>query len=125
MTLKYKDQNSLDFRISESQRILSKFPDRIPVIIDCSKELDKLLSKKKFLVPREISVSYLLTIIRNKSKIDSTKAIFIFCNDKLLSGTSILGTVYDDYEQNQKKDSDYIKGDKTLYLNLAFENTFG
>lgn len=125
MSSKYKEQNSLGFRISESQRILSKFPDRIPIIIDCSKDLDKILSKKKFLVPREISVSYLLTIIRNKSTLNSTKAIFIFCNDKLLSGTSILGTVYDEYEKNAKKDSDFIKGDKTLYLNLAYENTFG
>lgn len=125
MLKKYKDQNSLSFRIEESQRILTKFPDRIPIIIDCPKELDKILIKKKFLVPREISISYFLSIIRNKTKLESNRSVFIFCDNKLLSGTKIIGEVYDEYEKNAKENSDFLKGDKSLYMNLAFENTFG
>ena len=61
MTKSYKEEFSLDQRSSESNRILAKYPDRVPIIIECkNKELNGLIHKKKFLVPSEISVSYLI-----------------------------------------------------------------
>jgi GABA(A) receptor-associated protein len=127
--VRHKEEFDLNYRISESNRILTRYPDKIPVIIDCScNDLNNKINKKKFLVPKEISVSYLISMIRNKSQIDSKKALFMFCNNKMISGTAMLGTIYDEFLKtniSSKKDNDVKKGDKFLYISLAYENTFG
>ena len=124
MTKSYKEEFSLDQRSSESNRILAKYPDRVPIIIECkNKELNGLIHKKKFLVPSEISVSYLMQIIRGKSKLDCKKAIFMFIGDKILVGSSIISEVYEKYLETKKNTNE--KYDKFLYIELTYENTFG
>jgi hypothetical protein len=120
----YKDEVSLSTRISESNRVLSKYIDRIPVIIDCDRELDTIVKKRKFLVPREVSASYLITLIRSKGNLDSKKAIFIFCDNKLIQGQTMIGEIYDKYMENLIN-SKKFDGDKFLYFYISCENTFG
>ena len=120
----YKDEVKLSDRINESMIICSKYPDKIPVIVDCSnKELFSKIKKRKFLVPGNISVSYLISVIRNKLELDSKKSIIIFCDNRMLCGTEIVSTIYDDYSKSDK--SEYYKGDRYLYVQIEFENTFG
>jgi len=124
MTTSFKKEFSLDQRISESNRILSKYPDRVPIIIDCNDtDLSNLIKKKKFLVPRDISVSYLLSIIRNRITIPSTKALFIFYENKILSSQSIIGEIYE--QDRERKFNGPEQSDKFLYITIAYENTFG
>ena len=122
MVKSYKEQFTLDQRIIESNRVLAKYPDKIPIIIECrNKELSNIIQKKKFLVPSEITFAYLLQIIRGKTKIGSDKALFIFINNRLISSQNLVEEVYCDYIKNKLTES----GDKFLYLDLAYENTFG
>ena len=120
----YKDQVALSTRIIESDRILCKYPDKIPVIIDCDRELDAIIIKRKFLVPRDVSSSYLISLIRSKTKIDSKKAIFIFCDNTLIQGQTMIGEIYNKYMENLKSSKDF-DGDKFLYFYISCENTFG
>ena len=123
MLSSFKKDFTLAQRISESTRILAKYPDRIPIIIEYNDaELLKIIKKRKFLVPHDVSVSYLIHIIRNKIKIDSSKAIFMFYENILLNSTSMIGELYEKYKKNNKE---YIKGDKFFYITLSYENTFG
>ena len=123
MTTSFKKEFTLDQRISESGRILAKYPDRIPIIIECNdKELAKLIKKRKFLVPYDISVSYLVHIIRNKIKLDSSKAIFMFYEKTLLTSASMIGELYEKHKENNKGDT---RGDKFFYITIAYESTFG
>ena len=123
MLSSFKKDFTLAQRISESTRILAKYPDRIPIIIEYNDaELLKIIKKRKFLVPHDVSVSYLNHIIRNKIKIDSSKAIFMFYENILLNSTSMIGELYEKYKKNNKE---YIKGDKFFYITLSYENTFG
>lgn len=49
-----KHDADFDKRLSESRRILSKYPDRVPVIVDRNSRAKNTLpeiEKKKFLVP--------------------------------------------------------------------------
>lgn len=116
----YKNKVPLLKRQTDSQRVLIKYPDYIPVIIDRCDELSKILIKQKYLVPKDVSCSHLLTIIRNnikdKDKINSNKAMFMFCNN-------ILIMPHDNIEHLYQKYSD--KEDNYLYLYLAYENVFG
>lgn len=119
--MSYKNQTSLEDRINESNRVLSKYPDRIPIIIECTNsELFKLIKKRKFLVPRDIIVLTLIQIIRDKICVESSKSIIMFHENKLLCGQSDLGAMYDSYMHEKKYD-----GDKFLYITLAYESTFG
>ena len=112
--------NELSKRIAVSGRMISKFPDRIPVIVTSNdRKLCKLLSKNKFLCPKYISASMLLINIRKHINIDSTKALFMFCDKKLICGTEIMSSVYDTYISKKNN------GDKYLYLEISCENTFG
>lgn len=119
----YKDTVSLPERISESQRVLSKYPDRVPVVID---SLDNFacLKKKKFLVPIELNVSQLLSIIHKQLiKTSKSGALFIFCDNQILQPSLTINEVYESYKE--KPLMDYGKGDRFLYLQIAYENTFG
>ena len=124
MVKNYKDIVSLSTRVCESNRVLSKYIDKIPIIIDCDSELDTVVIKRKFLVPRDVSASYLISLIRSKISLDSKKAIFIFCDNKLIQGQALVGELYDNYIQNLIY-SQKFDGDKFLYFYLSCENTFG
>ena len=122
MVKSYKEQFTIDHRISESTRILAKYPDKIPVIIECQdKELNGRINKKKFLVPNDISISYLLQIIRGRIKLESSKAIFMYVDNKLLTPHIMMREIYNNYITNKRQE----KEDKFLYIELAYENTFG
>lgn len=125
MSLFYKNLNKdeLSKRISESKRIISKFPDRIPVIVlTNNSKLQKMLTKNKFLVPHDLTVSYLLANIRNQIKLDPSNALFIFCDNILLSGSEDLSKIYFNYKIKNKIGT---SGDNFLYLSIEEENTFG
>ena len=117
---KYKDAVSLEKRVMESNDIIRKYPDYIPVIIDCFDELSNIIKKRKYLVTKDILISYFLCIVKQKmSSIDSKKALIMFCDNKMLNPTQNIGVVYHEYLSNKKFD------DKYLYIFLSLENTFG
>jgi len=121
--LALNNENDLSKRISESTRIISKFPDRIPVIVLTKNvTLEKLLKKNKFLVPYDLSVSYLLANIRSQIKLDPSKALFLFCDNALLSGSQSLNQIYTTY---RKKHNIGPSKDNFLYMSIEEENTFG
>jgi GABA(A) receptor-associated protein len=116
---------NLKNEISESNRILSKFPDRIPIIVNYKDDkMTNMLKKNKFLVPTDISASSLLIHIRNNmKKQDSTKALFLFCDNKLVSGTECINKIYEEYKI--KNNLNTSNSNKFLYITLAGESTFG
>lgn len=115
----FKEQYSLQDRISESKRINQKFPDRIPVIIEKSKDKDNLqeykLDKKKYLVPADMTMGQFSYTIRKRMVLPPEKAVFIFINNKLIPCSATVGSIY-----NQESDEDGF-----LYMLLQGENTFG
>ena len=83
-------------------------------------ELSNIIKKRKYLVPKDILISYFLCIVKQKmSSIDSKKALIMFCDNKMLNPTQNIGIIHYDYLSNKKFD------DKYLYIFLTLENTFG
>jgi len=114
-----RNNKTFEERVLYSKKLLNKYPDRVPIIIEKSKrdKTDTLLdpSKCKYLIPKHLHVSQLLLLIRRNIKIDSNKAIFIFVDNCLVPTSSEIGSIY-----NAHKDSDGF-----LYISYACENTFG
>jgi len=104
-------------RVKKSQLILEKYPDRVPLIIQPSKnDRDTYpIDKSKYITPRDLTLLQLQQIIRRRIHFPSEKALFMFINNKIYPITSVIGTVYD-----ANKDSDGF-----LYITYCQENTFG
>ena len=118
ITHRYQNELTLEKRLSEFNRIVGKYPDRIPIIIEKSKINSNNipdLDKHKFLVPADISLGQFMYVLRQRIKLKSKVAIFLFINDKLISTSSTIGEIYD---QNKHIDN-------FLYIKYAGENTFG
>jgi len=114
----FKNQYSFQDRSTEAKRVLSKYPDRVPIICERSLSATKdcpLIDKKKYLVPITYTVGEFLFIIRKRLKLPPEKAIFLFVNDIIPSTSSVIGIVYQTY-----KDADGY-----LYMSYSQENTFG
>jgi len=114
-----RNNKTFDERVLYSQKLLNKYPDRIPVIIEKNKN-DKsgLLidpTKTKYLIPKHLHISELIFLIRKNIKIDSSKAIFIFVDNILVPNNSDLDLIY----LNHKNPDGF------LYVSYSCENTFG
>jgi len=128
MSKTYKQKVPLNKRIEESNKILAKYPNYIPVIVDLDSRFGDI-NKSKFLVPKDVSASHLLIAVRAQMKsIKKEEAMFMFSNEMLVCPTAIMGTLYDDYIKNlqydQTKSSDE-KNEKYFYVKIHGENTFG
>jgi GABA(A) receptor-associated protein len=112
----FKKNYSFDHRLAESEKIMKKYPGRVPVIIEKdTKSSIPNLDKTKFLVPLELTIGQLLYVIRKRIKISPEKAIFMFISNILPPTSAEISTIYEKY-----KDEDGF-----LYCTVSSENTFG
>jgi len=117
MPTKFQKQFSFDQRKKESARILDKFPDKIPIIVEKGKS-DKLpvIDKAKYLVPQDITVGQFLNIIRKRIQLSESEALFIFIENNTLPSNSM--TIVNIYENHKNEDG-------FLYITYCGENVFG
>ena len=75
----FKTKYSETQRKLESAKILKKYPERVPVIVE--KSIGSVLpdiDKHKFLVPGELSVAEFMSVIRKRTQLAPEVGIFIF-----------------------------------------------
>ena len=112
----YVDDVSFEKRAQEAQRMLDKYPSKAPLIIEPSPKSRMTGSdKRKFMVPRQLSMSHLLATVRSRIDLESSHAIFILINNTLPKMTDTIGEVYDAHKAE----------DGLLYVVYAKESTFG
>lgn len=112
----YKDSQPFEVRSIEAARMLEKYPDRIPVIIEKNRSSRiEDIDKRKFLVPTDLTFGQLILVVRKRLNISREKAIFLFCNSTLPAGSALVSQIYQEH-----KDEDGF-----LYLKYSGENTFG
>ncbi len=112
----YKKKNSFDVRKTETERIRKRYPDRIPILCEVSKQSKSLtLNKSKYLVPQILTVTDFLLVIRKRMNIRPEAAIFLYIRNELPVPTQTLGSIYD-----AGRDDDGF-----LYMVISGETTFG
>ena len=112
----FKQLKTLDTRKAESQRVLNKFKDRIPVIVEKHGKCElRDLPKKKFLVPRDLTIQQFHFVVRKYVTLAPEKALFLFIDNTLPMMTATMASIYD-----QHKDADGF-----LYVMYSSESTFG
>lgn len=114
--ISFKSEHSFEKRKAEADRIIAKYPDRIPVIVE---RLEKSeipdLDKKKYLVPSDLTIGQFVFIIRKRIKLSPDQAIFIFVNNTLPPASTLLSQIY----------KEHMDKDNFLYLYFSGESSFG
>ena len=96
-----------------SKKILIKYPNRIPIIVDSKKDIN--LDKNKYIVPENLTVGQFMCILKKRIKTNSYSSVFLKCNDTIISNTDVIKILY----YNKKNEDGF------LYIKVILENTFG
>lgn len=115
--ISFKERLSLKERKRQSEVVLKKHPDRIPIIVERDPKSSKvpLIDRCKYLVPQDFSVAQLLYVVRKRIKINAEQALFFFVGGQLVTTASLLSEMY-----VKHKDDDGF-----LYVSYCGENAFG
>ena len=115
---KFMQDNSLDKRKTISSQIMTKYDQRVPVIIGRG-DLNRTpkINKYKFVAPSDITLGKFITEVRKHILgIESTTALFFLVGNNTLAPISVMmNQLYDQY-----KDEDGF-----LYLTYTKEDVFG
>jgi hypothetical protein len=111
---------NLDEKKIYSLKLLSKHPDRIPVIIEKCENYK--LENYKYLLPKDITFSVFLGIIKTKmnNACNSKQAIFTFV--KTVDDSYLMVPMSETIENIYSK---HKQPDNFLYFKFGIENTFG
>jgi len=121
----FRKQYSFEQRYEEAHRVLHKYPDRIPVI--CERDRDSNLpsdSKKKFLIPRDMTIGQFVYVVRKRVRLPPEKAIFLFITQEKKDGmmTKILAPTSQIFDRLYFECKDR---DAFLYVSVSGEHVFG
>ena len=117
---------TLEQRLQESERIRTKYPNRVPCIIQRASTSNKSipdLEKHKFLVPRELKMSAVLQIVRKRmdGRLKPEESLYMFIRHPNGKKT-IIAPITSNLSDIDEK---YKHPDGFVYIDFAGESTFG
>ena len=115
--MSFKHLYSLNQRKNECEKILLKYPNRIPVI--CEKNYNSTnapdIDKHKYLVSRDLTLGQFMHTIRQRMNLTADVGLYIFISGFIPSNSQFLSNLYVDFRDD----------DGFLYVIYDVENTFG
>jgi len=112
----FKGSYTFEERTVESQKIMAKYPERYPVIVEKTSSCKlRTINKNKFLVCKDMTMSQFVFLIRKRIQLDQSQSLFVLVNNQVASGNTPMGKIYNDH-----KDEDGF-----VYMVYTSENTFG
>ena len=112
----FKEKYNEEVRTAESLRIITKYQDRIPIIVERCSNCDlPHIEKQKFLVSKDLTLGQFIYIVRKRINLNAEQALFIMINNTLAPNNKNLSELYDTHKDK----------DNFLYITYTSENTFG
>jgi GABA(A) receptor-associated protein len=113
----FKMQHTFEKRLDESTRLKQKHPDKVPIILEKGGDMSlPSIDRHKFLMQRNITVGQFIFIIRSKTKLDHTQALFLIVDINHIPSTAMtIGELFDKYADK----------DGFLYIIYSAQQTFG
>jgi GABA(A) receptor-associated protein len=113
---KFQKNHTFEKRAEESSKVIDKYKDRIPIIVlkheNCTLPT---IDKHKYLVPKDMSFSQFIFVIRKRIQLNPSETLFTVVNGQLVNGSTQVDEIY-----HRLKDKDGF-----LYVVYTSENTFG
>ena len=98
----YKEEYSLETRLQDYQKLMSMWPDKIPIVAEKTKNSGLTdLAKPKMLCPENFRFSQFLACLRAKLCLNARQSLFVFINKKIITSDSVMKKVY---EENRNED---------------------
>jgi len=97
---------------------MANYPSRVPVWIERAEGETNVddLDKHKYLIEKDMTMAQVVYIIRNRIKLESKYALFIFVGKGVLpSNTASVGETY----------KEHVEEDCMLHVRYRLEKTFG
>ena len=115
--MSYKKTFTKEMREKESEDIIKKNPNSIPVICEKAPQSKiKGINKTKFLIKKTFTLEQFISILKKKLNLDSTSALFLLVKGKIaLAGNETFIQIYEKY-----KDEDGF-----LYIYYSSEQVWG
>nr|XP_023018685.1 microtubule-associated proteins 1A/1B light chain 3C-like [Leptinotarsa decemlineata] len=108
----------LEVRREEVMTLRNRFPTKLPVIVQRFSKEHHLphINKQKFLVPKELTMSQFMILIRNRVRVHSHQALYLMVNENVMVSLSLtMAEVY----------SNHANPDGYLYVTYASQEVFG
>lgn len=113
----FRSAFSHDARAAESARVRERHPDRVPCIVErgAREQSLALIDRRKYLIPRDLTMGQFAYVIRRRIKLSAEHALFLMVGDRLMPSSALVASVYDECQHS----------DGFLYVTYSSENTFG
>ena len=118
MEYEFKNNNTLERRINQYNKLKKEYPTKIPIILEKSNNcrLNQIV-QSKYILSNDLTMAEFINIIKNKLEIEPDRALFFLAKGKFtISGDEILGDIYDRYKDND---------DGFLYITYSEEVVYG
>ena len=100
----------------ELTKLQNKYPGRVPVILSRAKSSDiPELPKRKFIVPRDLTLGQFMFVVRKHLTLPPEKALFLFINNTLAPTSVAIFELY----------AAHMCNDGALHMTYASESAFG
>jgi GABA(A) receptor-associated protein len=118
MSQKFRQTHSFDDRLKCSTQLRTKYPDRIPVLMDQGHTGDRSIPELrsfKFLVPADTKMGLFVYEVRKYTTLKSNQSLYLLINNTLPPMNLTLGELY-----IKHRDADGF-----LYITYSGDNVFG
>ena len=112
----FRSRLTLDQRCAELARAMRIRPDLIPVILVKGNRDTPFLDREKLLISSEYTGQWVSQFVRKRLDMLPGQALFLLCNDKLISQQTTIGELASKYRD---------KEDGFLYIHYCLEHAFG
>lgn len=112
----FKKAQSFDQRKAAAKRMLEKYPDRVPVVIEKAQGSNaEDLPISKYMIPQDFTIAQFLSTLRKRINLSPDQAIFLYTENGIPPSSESMAQIY--YNQ--------VDSDGFLYMTYASESTFG
>ena len=113
---KFHKEFTFEKRKEESNRVLMKYPNRVPVIVQLLKNSTlSNINKIKYLVPIDLTMGQFIYVVRKRIAIKEEQSIFLYINNKIIQSSSLFSQLH-----KEQKEPDGF-----LYVYITSESVFG
>jgi len=112
----FKKKYSFQERFDESGRVLIKFPNKIPIVVEKDpRSKVREIDRHKYLVSDTLTMSQFLYTIRKRLKLEPEENVMLFINNFIPAQEQFISHYYNNYKDK----------DNFLYIVYSVDNTFG
>ncbi len=97
----FKENTTFERRKGECIKVLSKNPNKLPLIIEPEEGCNvPIITKSKVLITNKVTVGQMLLVLKDKMNLRSNSSLIIKCNGSVVPSTRKIVELYDESKED-------------------------